>query len=49
MPDDNAELWVTAECQCHYCGFRWVAVYPLGCTELECKRCGIMNDLDEHV
>jgi hypothetical protein len=43
IEDEAVEAWVAAESCCDYCAYRWVAVYPVGCTQLECPSCGIMN------
>jgi hypothetical protein len=36
---DSARPTDTQLIQCGKCGFNWLAVFPKGCDELECKGC----------
>ena len=43
---DEAEAYdphISGEAQCVDCGHKWVAVAPVGTTDLECPHCGTMR------
>jgi rRNA maturation endonuclease Nob1 len=37
---DTFETFAAGPAECHACGWKWHAVWPLGAADLECKRCG---------
>lgn len=43
---DDLVPWVTGMAECDACGYRWMAVRPLGAERLECPACGAMDGED---
>lgn len=44
-PTEEAK-WVTAHVECLICTHRWVAVYPLGLTRLQCPNCNNFSEVE---
>jgi len=40
---DKQDSYFVHEAVCFYCTKKWVAVAPVGTTELECPQCGKMG------
>lgn len=37
--DGAAGPWAVDHAVCLVCTYKWIAVYPLSCTEIECPSC----------
>lgn len=44
-PTENIN-WTTALVACLVCAHRWVAVYPIGLTRLQCPNCANFSEVE---
>lgn len=43
MNSDDLAIWAHGNATCNNCGYKWIAVWPLGAEDLECLQCGSLD------